>query len=156
MGQHGESEISSLLLNRSILRLQHGKVYEDCIKSVILYGGETWALTGRLTSILLGCDRVTWTDRVSSLDLVGRCGVRESGTVLRGRRLEWFVHVVRRDEAEGLGKTQLIEVPGRRPPGRPRNTSRKNMQEELASLNLQGEQALNRDQWRTVVNHLTS
>ena len=27
------------------------------------------------------------------------------------RRLMWFGHVVRRDEAEVLGKTQLFEVP---------------------------------------------
>ena len=61
----------------------------------MLNGGETWALTGRLTSILLGYDRnmlrymagVTWRDRVSSLEVVGRCGVRELGAVLRGRRL---------------------------------------------------------------------
>ena len=65
---------------------------------------------------------VTWRDRVSSLEVAGRCEVRELGAVLRGRRLGWFGHVVRRDEAEILGKTQLIEVPGHRPPGRPRKT----------------------------------
>ena len=61
-------EISSLLENRGIPLPQHRKVYEACIRSVMLYGGETWALTGWLTSILLGCDRkmlrymagVTW------------------------------------------------------------------------------------------------
>ena len=59
--------------------------------------------------------------------------MRELGAVLRGGRLGWFGHVVMRDEAEILGKTQLIEVSGRRPPGIPRKTWRKNMQEELAS-----------------------
>ena len=65
------------------------------------------ALTRRLTSILLGCDRkmlrymveVTWRDRASSLDVAGRCGVRELGAVLRGTRFAWFGYVVRRDEA---------------------------------------------------------
>ena len=79
----------------------------------MLYGEETWALTGRLTIILLSCDRkmlrymagVTWRDRVSSLEVAGRCGVRVFGAVLRGRRLGWFGHVVRRDEAEILGRT---------------------------------------------------
>ena len=72
-----------------------------------------------------------------------------------GGRLGWFGVVVRRDKVEILGKTQLIEVPGRRAPGRPRKTWRKNMQEELACLNLQEEQALNRDQRWTVINCLT-
>ena len=40
--------------------------------------------------------------------VAGRCGVRE-------RRLGWFGHVVKSDEAVFLVKTQLIEVPGRRP-----------------------------------------
>ena len=53
----------------------------------MLYGEETWALIGRLTSILLGsCDRkmirymagVTWMDRASNLEVAGKCGVRES------------------------------------------------------------------------------
>ena len=66
---------------------------------------------------------------MSSLEVAGRCGVRKLGALLRGRRLGWFGHVVSRDKAEILGKTQLIEVPGRRPPGR---LGRKNMQEELA------------------------
>ena len=81
---------------------------------------------------------------------------RELGAVLRGGRLRWFGHVVRGDESEILGKTQHIEVSGRRPPGRPRKSCRRNMQEELASLNLENEQDLNRDQWRTVINRLTS
>ena len=110
------------------------------VRSVMLYGGETRALTRRLTSILLGCDRkmlrnmagVTWRDHVSSLEVAGSCAVRELGAVLRGRRLGWFGHVERRDETKVLGKTQLIEVPGCQPPGRPQKTWRKNMQEELA------------------------
>ena len=65
---------------------------------------------------MLGCDRkmlrymagVTWRDRVSSSE-VARCGVRELGAVLLGRRLGWFGHVVRRDEAKILGKTQLMK-----------------------------------------------
>ena len=82
--------------------------------------------------------------------------MREFGALLKGRRLGWFRHVVRRHEAEIFGKTRIIEVPGRRPLGRPRKTLRKNMQEELASLNLQEGQALNRDQWQTVINRHTS
>ena len=47
---------------------------------------------------------VIFRDRVISLGVVGRCGVRELGAVLRGRRLGWFGHVVRRDEIEILGE----------------------------------------------------
>ena len=99
---------------------------------------------------------VTWRDRVRSAEVVRRCGVRELGDVLRVRRLGWFRHVVRRDETEILGKTQHVVAPGWWSPGRPKKTWRRNMQEELASLNLQEEQTQNRDQWKHVINRLTS
>ena len=106
-------EIASLLVNRSIPLHHRGKVYEACIRSVMLYGGETLALTARLEGILLSCDRrilrymagVTWRDRVRSAEVARRCGVRELGDVLIVRRLGWFGHVVRREETEILGKT---------------------------------------------------
>ena len=78
--------------------------------------------------------------------------MRELGDVLRVRRLEWFGHVVRREEAKILGKTQHVVAPGRWPPGRPKKTWRRSMQEELASLNLEEEQVQNRDQWKRVIN----
>ena len=127
----------------------------------MLHGGETWALTARLEGILLSCDRrmlrymagVTWRDRVRSAEVTTRCGVRELGDVLR---VGWFGHVVRREETEILGKTQHVVAPWRRPPGRLKKTWRRNMQEELASLNLQEEEAQNRDQWKHGINRLTS
>ena len=78
------------------------------------------------------------------------------GDVLRVRRLGWFMHVLRSEETEILGKTQHVVVPGQRRPGRPKKTWRRNMQEELASLNSQEEQVQNRDQGKSVINHLTS
>ena len=99
---------------------------------------------------------VTWRDRVRSVEVARRCGVRELGDVLRVRRLGWFRNVVRREETEILGKTQHVVASGQRPPLRPKKAWRRNMQEELASLNLQEEQAQNRDQWKRVINRLTS
>ena len=96
---------------------------------------------------------VTWRDRVRSAEVARRCGVRKLGDVLRVRRLGWFGHVVRREETEIFGKTQRVMAPGRRPP---KKTWRRNMQEDLGSLNLQEEQAQNRDQWKRVINRLTS
>ena len=68
------------------------------------------------------------------------------GDVLRVRRLGWFGHVVRREETEILGKTQHVVAPGRLPHRRPKKTWRRSLQEDLASLNLQEEQAQNKDQ----------
>ena len=80
-------ERAILLVNRSILLHHRGKVYEACIRSLMLYGGGDVGITARLEGILLSCDRrmlrymtgVTWRDRVRSAEVARRCGVRELG-----------------------------------------------------------------------------
>ena len=94
-------------------------MFDACIRSVMLYGGETWALMKRLEGVLIGCDQrmlrymagVTRQDRVSSEE-VERCGVGMMGDALL-RRLGWFGQVERRDEWDVLGRVWLVEVPGR-------------------------------------------
>jgi len=49
-------EMASLITNRCILLKIRGIVYESCVRSVMLYGAETWSLTGKLKDILKGCD----------------------------------------------------------------------------------------------------
>ena len=54
-------------------------MFDACIRSVMLYGRETWALTKRLEGVLIGCDRrmlrymgaVTRRDRVSDEEMWG-------------------------------------------------------------------------------------
>lgn len=62
---------------------------------------------------------------------------------------------MRRDESEPLGRGSDVEVPGCRPPGKPKKTWRK-YAENLAALGIDEEEALNRDSWRMVIEHLTS
>ena len=49
-------EMASLLKNRHIPLRIRGSVYESCVRSVMLYGAETWELTGRVEDILKHCD----------------------------------------------------------------------------------------------------
>jgi len=49
-------EIASLITNRNIPLRIRGSVYESYVKSVMLYGAETCALTGTLEDILKSCD----------------------------------------------------------------------------------------------------
>ena len=76
-------EISGLLLNKGIPLAQRGMVFDACIRSVLLYGGEMWALTKRFESVLVGRDRrmlrymdgVTSQDRVCSEEVARSCWV---------------------------------------------------------------------------------
>ena len=86
-------EVSGVLLNKGISLARRGMVFDACIRSVMLYGGETWALMKGLESVLVGCDRrmlrymagVTRRDRVSSEEVwggdVGGCSFEKIGVV---------------------------------------------------------------------------
>ena len=115
-------EISSLLRNKGIPLKNRAQTYEACIRPVLLYGAETWALTKKLEDTLVKCDRnmlrflagVSWRDRVTNEEVARLCRLREFGTLLKAKRLRWFGHVKRRDESEALGRVMELEVDGRR------------------------------------------
>jgi hypothetical protein len=87
-------KVSSLLVNGGILVKNRSGVYVACIRSVMLYGAESWPLTARLENILRCCYRrmlsymagVRWEDSVSSGEMARRCGVEELEVELRRRR----------------------------------------------------------------------
>ena len=157
-------EISSLLCNSGIPLKKRAPVYEACIRSVLLYGSETWPVTKKLEDLLLKCDRrmirlmcgVTLRMRVPSEDLLFNSGLVDIRQVIKRNRLRMFGHVARRGEDDPLGKIQLLEAPGRRPPGRPKKTWNKNVEEDLREAGATREEALDRTTWRTIMSRLTS
>ena len=124
-----------------------------------------WAMTKRLEGVLIGCERrmfrymagVTRRDWVSNEEVIKRCGVGMLGDALL-RRASFgatFGHVERSDEQDALGRVWLVEVPGRQPPGRPKKTWKKNMEEELNRFQLCAMQPQDRSEWRIIIDHLT-
>merc|ERR1711888_70050 len=88
-------------------------IYSACIRSVLLYGAESWPLTQRLEQCIQGCDRrmlrflvgVSLRDRLSSSEVARRCGLQEISDLARVRRLQWFGHVQRSGEGEPLSES---------------------------------------------------
>ena len=156
-------EISSLLTNRSIPLWSRGRAYDACIRPVLLYGSEGWPMTDRLRAVLTGCDRrllrymagITWRDHVSSAEVADRCGVELLEGVLRRRRLRWYGHVARRDIEEPLGNILNFEAPGRRPPGRPKKSWKRTVEEDMRVVGAKKEDALDRDRWKCLIKRQT-
>ena len=90
-------ELGSLLSNRGIPLKHRARVYDACIRSAMLYAAETWALTQREENLIQGCDRrmlrrlcgVTLRDRISSDEVLGRCGLECSIENLEENGLVW-------------------------------------------------------------------
>ena len=151
-------EMASLLTNRGIPLKSRAGVYEACIRSVLLYGSETWALSGRLLGVLRTCDRrmlrymagVGWQDGVTSGEVAERCGIKELELKLRQGRLRWFGHV-RRSEDSTAHMVEEMEVAGRRPAGRPKQTWWRCVQRDLDQLGVSEELVQDRREWRRVI-----
>ena len=91
-----------------------------------------------------------------SEDLLFNSGLVDIRQVIKRNRLRMYGHIARRDEEEPLGKIQLLEAPGRRPPGRPKKTWNKNVEEDLREAGATREEALDRATWRAIMSRLTS
>ena len=123
-------EINSLLINKTIPLKNRAKIYEACVRSVMLYGAETWAMTKEMERKVKSSDQkmlrhmagVRLVDGVRSEELRERCGLEDIIDVLRRRRLRWFGHVRRRDEDHVLKRALEMDVQGRRPAGRAKKT----------------------------------
>ena len=80
---HKWRDIASLLINKSLPLKNRARVYDACIRSVLLYGAEGWPVTEKIASILTSCDRrmmrymagVTWRDGLRSEEVAERCGL---------------------------------------------------------------------------------
>ena len=137
-------EISSLLTNRHVPLKSRGAAYSACIRSVLLYGSETWAMTKKTQDRIQACDRrmlrymagVTLEDRVASEEVARRCRVKPVLTVVREGRLRWFGHVKRREGEGLLVEVMELQVPGVRPRGRPKKQWKNNIEEDLREMNL--------------------
>ena len=85
------------------------RVFEACIRPVLVYGCETWPLrvedVRKLESFDHWClriiARVRWSDMVSNNSVRGRChNIIRLSKLLQKRRLQWFGHVTRRSDSE--------------------------------------------------------
>ena len=94
---------------------------------------------------------VSWQDRISSGEVASRCGVEALEHVVRRRRLRWNGHVQRREESDPLRRVGELLVEGRRPPGHPKKSWKKTVQEDMRVVGARHEDALDRDRWRGIV-----
>ena len=77
-----------------------------------------------------------------------RAGGREYKSKARESRLRWFGHVHRREQESNLRQVMDIEIPGRRPRGRPRGRWRDLVNRDMRELRVVPEDADDRNLWR--------
>ncbi|KAF7651992.1 hypothetical protein LDENG_00102870 [Lucifuga dentata] len=127
-----------------------GKVYKTVVRPAMLYGLETVALRKRQEAELEVAE--TKMLRFSLNEYIrGTAHVRCFGDKVREARLRWFGHVQRRD-SEHIGRRMLrLELPGRRPRGRPKRRFMDVVKEDMKLVGVREEEAEDRVRWRQMI-----
>ena len=102
-------------------------MYKACVRSVLTYGAETWALKVGVFQRLRATERrmlrmicgVTLKDKVESTVIASRVGVDDLEEHLRQKRLRWFVHIVQKDDGVEINKVLELKIEGQRKRSRP-------------------------------------
>ncbi len=88
-------ELASSLVNQNIPLGSRAQVYRACVRSVILYGAETWAMTKQCEALLIRYDvrMLRYVMGIRWQEVVRRSGLKGLEELLRRNRLRWFGHV---------------------------------------------------------------
>ena len=150
-------ELSGGLVGKQGLSLmQRRKIYQRCVRPVLLYCCEMWELTVVDEMRLYGVEHrmirmcgVRLVDRVSTDVLQDRVGVVmmiEDFTIIR--HLWWYGHVICRDINSQICEVVEHEIPGKRKKGRPRKLWEECIKKDLEQYGLSREDAYNQVTWQ--------
>jgi len=115
------------------------RIFNTNVKSVPLYGCETWKLTKtiihQLQVLVNRCIRrklkIFWPVQISNQELRARSKQRPIGLEIRQRKWGWLGHTLRRPPGDIAKAAPECNPQGTRPPGRPRTTWRRTILEEI-------------------------
>ena len=151
-------ELSGVLVGkRGLPLMQRGKIYQCCVRPVLLYCCETWELTVADKMRLRGVEHhmirmmcgVRLVDRVSTDVLRDKVGVvvtiKDSIIQIS---LRWYGHVIRQDISSQIREVMEHEIPGKRKTGRPRKLWEECVKKDLEGYGLRREDAYDRVKWQ--------
>lgn len=106
------------------------RIFNSNVKSVLLYGAETWRMnkttTCKVQTFINSCLRrilqICWPDTISNTNLWQRTGQLPIEEDIRKRRWGWIGHTLRKPPANVTRQVLKWNPQGKRKRGRPRNT----------------------------------
>lgn len=154
--------VGGLLVQKNIPLKARAKVYQSCIRPVLLYGSETWPMNKTMESTLHRTEmkllrwmlHVQLSNKIRSEDILKRFNMKTIAETMRTRRLQWFGHTERSSD-ENILFIRQMEVQGQMPRGRPKKTWAKTLKEDLEAQNLCAADAQNRVIWQHGINRPT-
>ena len=96
-------------------------------------------------------------DRRNSEVLIDMLGIKETlDSMAQASRMRWYGHVLRKENEDVIVKALQFEVSGSRGRGRPKQTWKKQVENEMKKNGLVKEDARDQAKWRGVVKTMTT
>ena len=127
--------------SRVISRKTKLRIFNSNVKSVLLYGSETWRNTkssnNKLQTFVNKCLRrilkISWTDRVTNEDLWKQASQEAIQIQIRRSKWRWIGHTLRKHPDSVTRQALKWNPQGKRKRGRPKNTWRRDVEAEMKS-----------------------
>ena len=141
------------------------RIFNACVKSVLLCGCETWLVTKdiqrKLQTFVNRCLRyilrIRWQKIISNKDLWKVTRQEDINVEIRKRKFRWIGHTLRKEVREIPKSTLLWNPHGNRKRGRPRNSWRRSVIKEAGrSWNELRFLAADRRKWKGLIDNLCS
>ena len=134
-------------------------IYKTSIRPTLLYGNETWPITGHLSDKMASCEMrmvryclgISLEEHRRNEDILQEAKVVPIKDLMRRKRMQWFGHVQRRDSQEDIRKVCEMEIDGNRPRGRPKQRWSDTINADLRWLDLDSSDVEDQSRWRSLV-----
>ena len=154
--------------NSAISKTTKIRILNSNVKAVLLYGAETWRVskpsTGKIQTFINKCLRqilrLRWQDKVPNIDLWKRSRQEPMALQIRRRKWRWVGHTLRKAHTNVTRQALEWNPQGNRRRGRPKQTWRRSLLEELKTTGMSWETAKStagdRKNWKVMVESLCS
>ena len=154
--------------NSAISNATKIRILNSNVKAVLLYGAETWRVsktsTEKLQTFMNKCLRhvlkLRWQEKVPNIELWKRTRQEPMAVQIRRRKWRWVGHTLRKAHSNVTRQALEWNPQGKRKRGRPRQTWRRSLLEELKTAGKSWEAAKSiagdRTKWKVMVEALCS
>ena len=166
MARGSFSKLRRVWLSKLLRKDTKIRIFNACVKSVLLYGCETWLVTKKkiqrkIQTFVNICPRyilrIWWPNIISNKDLWKVTGQEDINLEIRKRKFRWIGHTLRKEDGEILKAALLWNLQGNRKRGRPRNSCRRSVIKEMGrSWNELRFLAADRQKWKGLIDNLCS
>ena len=159
MAKDAFQKMKSILRNTHISMTTKRRILECYIFPILSYASECWTISKCMEKRLEAAEvwfyrrmlRISWIDRVSNAEVFRRAGVQRTlFQSIRKHQMEFYGHIMRKQELEALSATGKIE--GTRSRGRQRQTYLKSLSEwaNVSSITILHE-TRDRKRWKSMI-----